>query len=392
MAVFINVKFAQTYTDGYQAMVDLSYFEKNRANVVFLLITLAVVLLLLYMVWPWRFALLLALWAGYVLWWPTSWLTKYIHRRGIAALIVVVVVLLLLSFALLNVTIIVVREIAQMAAGAASSNATLSEGLTNTVKLANPGLANAGPIATLIAGLATGGSIIVTTFTQTAGGVARNILVNIPLLLFQLILVFVLLIGLLTKGDVIVNDFKSVAPPKYRSLVNRFLDHLNPIYYNFFVIYAVVAVLCGILAAVIYGLIGVPYFVTFAIFIVFVGLIPSIGRALIYIPLAIWLMIQGQTVQGLLVLIVSIVIFELIVRYILQPRWMERTAKIPRVLTLIAFTFALASFGIVGFAIGPAIMGFALAMWRTYKDILKEREEQMPAVAQASGSVKHSFS
>ena len=38
-----------------------------------------------------------------------------------------------------------------MAAGAASSNATLSEGLTNTVKLANPELANAGPIATLIA-------------------------------------------------------------------------------------------------------------------------------------------------------------------------------------------------------------------------------------------------
>jgi len=150
------------------------------------------------------------------------------------------------------------------------------------------------------------------------------------------------------------------------------------------VIYAVVAVLCGILAAVIYGLIGVPYFVTFAIFIVFVGLIPSIGRALIYIPLAIWLMIQGQAVQGLLVLIVSIVIFEVIVRYILQPRWMERTAKIPRVLTLIAFTFALASFGIVGFAIGPAIMGFALAMWRTYKDILKEREGQMPNTEQAA--------
>jgi predicted PurR-regulated permease PerM len=367
-------------------MVDLSYFEKKPASIVFVLITLAVVLLLFYMVWPWRFALLLALWAAYVLWWPTNWLDKYIHRRGISALIVVIVVLLLLSFALINVTVIVVKEIAQIAAGAAASNATLSDGLTNTVKLANPELANAGPIATLIAGLATGGSIIVTTFTDIAGGTARNILINIPLLLFQLILVFVLLIGLLTKGDVIVNDFKSIAPPKYRSLVNRFLDHLNPIYYNFFVIYAVVAVLCGILAAIIYGLIGVPYFATFAIFILFVGLIPSIGRALIYIPLAIWLMIQGNTVQGLLVLIASIVIFEVIIRYIIQPRWMERTAKIPRVLTLIAFTFALASFGVVGFAVGPALMGFALAMWRTYKDILKEREEQMPNPEQAAVS------
>ncbi len=368
-------------------MVDLSYFEKNRANVVFLLITLAVVLLLLYMVWPWRFALLLALWAGYVLWWPTNWLTKYIHRRGIAALIVVIVVAVLLSMALVNLTVIVVQQIAEMAAGAAASgNTTISEGLFNTAKLANPELAKAGPIVTLIGTLAAGGGVIATGFTQVAGGIARTILTSMPTILFQLILVFVLLIGLLTYGGDVVNDFKSTVPKKQQSIVNRFLDHLNPIYYNFFVIYAVVAVICGILAAVIYGLLGVPYFVTFAIFILFVGLIPSVGRAIIYIPLALWLMIQGQTITGLLVLIVSIIIFEVIVRYIIQPRWMERTAKIPRVLTLIAFTFALASFGIVGFAVGPAIMGFALAMWRTYKDILKEREEQAPAVAQASGS------
>jgi predicted PurR-regulated permease PerM len=367
-------------------MVDLTFLERRRDSVIFLLLTLAIVLLLLYMVWPWRFALLLALWAGYVLWWPTSWLTKYIHRRGIAALIVVVVVLVLLIFSLLNLTVILVKELAQMAAGAAASNATISGGLTNTFKLVNPEIANAGPIAALVAGLATGGSVIVTTFTQTASGIVRNIFINIPLLLFQLILVFVILIGLLAKGDVIVNDFKGITPPKYRSLVNRFLDHLNPIYYTFFVIYAIVAVLCGIIAAVIYGLLGVPYFITFAIFIVFVGLIPSIGRALIYIPLAIMLLLQGQTVQGLLVLILSIVIFEAIIRYTIQPRWMERTAKIPRVLTLIAFTFALASFGIVGFAVGPALVGFALAMWRTYKDIIKEQEEQMPSTEQAATS------
>ncbi len=365
-------------------MVDLSYFQKKPASIVYLLITLTVVLLLLYMVWPWRYALLLALWAGYVLWWPTSWLTKYLHRRGISALIVVVVVGVLIVLALVNLTVIVVREVAEMAAGAAASNTTISGGLINTANLANPGLAKAGPIVTLIESLATGGGLITTSFTQIVGGVARNILTALPSIIFQLILVFVLLIGLLSYGGTVVEDFKNTVPKKQQSIVNRFLDHLNPIYYTFFVIYAVVAVICGILAAVIYGLLGVPYFVTVAIFILFVGLIPSIGRAIIYIPLALWLLIQGQTITGLLVLIVSIVIFEVIVRYVVQPRWMERSAKIPRVLTLIAFTFALASFGIVGFAIGPAIIGFALAMWRTYKGILKEREEQIPNSEQAA--------
>jgi predicted PurR-regulated permease PerM len=205
--------------------------------------------------------------------------------------------------------------------------------------------------------------------------------------LLQLIVVFFLLLGILARGDLIVNEFKSAVPSKYRSIINLFLEHLNPIYYSFFVIYFAVAIICGILAAIIYGLLGVPFFVTFAVFIMFVGLIPSIGRALIYVPLALWLIIQGHAFTGLIVLIVSIIVFEAILRYTIQPRWMERTGKVPRPLTLIAFTFALAAFGVVGFAIRPAIVGFALAMWRTYRDIQKAQEEQASPVAQAaSGS------
>jgi len=366
-------------------MFDLTYIGKQRNTALFLLV-IAIVLLLLYMVWPWKYALLLTLWGAYVLWWPTVWLEKYIHRRGLAALIVIVAVGVVLALALVHITFIVGQQIAQIVASSTSSNATITSGLTNTVKLANPGLAKAAPTLALIGALAAGGSSITTVFTHTASGVVRTILVNIPLLLLQLIIVFFLLLGILYRGDTIVNDFKGAVPAKYRPTVNRFLDHLNPIYYTFFVIYVAVAIICGVLAAVVYGLLGVPFFITFAVFIVFVGLIPSIGRALIYIPLAIWLLIQGHTVTGLAVLIFSIVVFELILRYTIQPRWMERTGRVPRPLSLIAFTFALAAFGPVGFAIGPALVGFALAMWRTYKDIQKEQEEQAPAVAQASGS------
>ncbi len=336
------------------------------------------------MVWPWRYALLLTLWAGYVLWWPTIWLEKYIHRRGLAALIVVVVTAVLLFLAVIMVTGILVVQIAQLAASTANTNATLGGSLSESVKFINPDLARSGPILAVIGAVASGSGVVVSTFVQTAGGVVRTIFVNIPLLLFQLVVVFVLLIGVIARGDVIVNDFKSAVPSRYRSIVNRFLNHLNPIYYSFFVIYVFVAVICGILAAIVWGILGVPYALTFAVLIVFVGLIPSIGRALIYIPIFLALLINGDTILAFVVLIFSIVVFELIIRYTIQPRWMERTAKVPRALTLIAFTFALAAFGVVGFAIGPALVGFALAMWRTYRDIQRESEEQMPTLEQPS--------
>ena len=135
-------------------MVDLTFFEKRSSNLLLYIIVIAIVLLLLYMVWPWKTALILTLWAGYVLWWPTVWLEKYIHRRGLAALIVIIVTGVFLAFALVNLTVIVAQELAQIVAGASSSsNAQLSQGLTTTFQLANPDLAKSGPILAIIGAL-----------------------------------------------------------------------------------------------------------------------------------------------------------------------------------------------------------------------------------------------
>jgi predicted PurR-regulated permease PerM len=309
-------------------------------------------------------------------------LKSYIHRRGLAALIVLIVTGVVLALALVSVTVIVALQIEQLAASA--SNASINTGLISTFNVI-PGLAKAGPIAALIGALATSGGGITSTFIGTARDVVRQVLVSIPLLLLQLIIVFFLLLGILGRGDTIVNDFKGAVPLKYRSITNRFLDHLNPIYYSFFVIYFALAIICGILAAIIYGLLGVPFFVTFAVFIVFVGLIPSIGRALIYVPLALWLIIPGNTITGLIVLIVSIVLFEGILRYTIQPRWMERTGRVPRPLTLIAFTFALVAFGVIGFAIGPRSSASPLPCGELGRISRKSRKNKRPPSHRRAG-------
>ncbi len=90
-------------------MADLSFLEKRQSSLPFYLVAIAIVLLLLYMVWPWTYALILTLWGGYVLWWPTVWLEKYIHRRYLAALIVLIVTGIVLAVALVSVTVIVAQ-------------------------------------------------------------------------------------------------------------------------------------------------------------------------------------------------------------------------------------------------------------------------------------------
>lgn len=42
-------------------MVDLSFFEKRWSSLPFILVAIAILLFLLYMVWPWKYPLILTL-------------------------------------------------------------------------------------------------------------------------------------------------------------------------------------------------------------------------------------------------------------------------------------------------------------------------------------------
>jgi len=160
--------------------------------------------------------LILTLWGRYVLWWPTAWLEKYIHRCYLAALVVLIVTGVVLALTLVSVTVIVAAQLAQLAASASASTSSINTGLIGSFNLIS-GLAKAEPIAALISALATGGGVT-STFVGMARDTIRQVLVSIPVILLQLIIVFFLLLGILGRGDTIVNDFKGGVPLKYRSI------------------------------------------------------------------------------------------------------------------------------------------------------------------------------
>jgi len=58
--------------------------------------------------------------------------------------------------------------------------------------------------------------------------------------------------------------------------------------------------------------------------------------------------------------------------YIL-PLWVQRTGKVLQSLTILAFTAPVLAIGPLGFIIGPATYGLALALYRTYRDVQNER-------------------
>ena len=349
-----------------------TFFENRRYAAIVAVIVAVVIFLLLFIVWPWRFVLAFTLWGAFILYYPTRWLEKYVRRRGIAATLIMIAIFLIILFALLNVLFILRSEISTIAASSSGANSTLSNATGHVISGIIPFASNSSTAVDFSHNVGEGGSTIVQAFANLALQAIAGIITHLPSFLLYTIISVILIFGLLMKGDQIVADYKSAVPLAYQGIVDRFLGHLEPIYYTFFVIYVLLAIVSGIIAAVAYTVIGVPFVVTFAILIAVVGLIPIVGRAIIYVPLAIAFLIQGNIVQGLAVLIFSIVVFQIFISFFLQPAWVERKGKIPKPLGLIAYVVPLAALGIPGIILGPAIIGFALALWRTYRDVQRE--------------------
>jgi predicted PurR-regulated permease PerM len=109
-----------------------------------------------------------------------------------------------------------------------------------------------------------------------------------------------------------------------------------------------------------------------------------IGRALVYVPVSLYFLVIGDPIKALWVLILSIIIFQLIVGIYLIPLLGRRSrASIPKPVALLAYDIPFAALGLVGVVVGPAVYGFALALYRTYQDKRKEEDalaERPPSV------------
>jgi len=225
------------------------------------------------------------------------------------------------------------------------------------------------------------GSSILTAFVNAALAIVQEAIKSAPIFLFQLFIITLLVWFLLVNGDRIVAEFKSLAPRTHQTTVDAFLGHLDAIYHALYVNYIFAAVISAIIALVFFPLIGVPYALTAAFLMLTIGIIPVIGRALVYVPVSLYFLVIGDPAKALWVLIVSVVLFQIIVGLYIIPFLGHRgRAGIPKPVALLAYVVPFAALGLIGVIVGPAVYGFALALYRTYREKRKEED----ALAQLS--------
>lgn len=139
------------------------------------------------------------------------------------------------------------------------------------------------------------------------------------------------------------------------------------------------AVVQGMLAGIGYAFLGVPQPVTWAVVTALASFLPVIGTAIVWVPVAGYLLMDGHPVRAVLMAIYGVVMVTSLADYVIRPRIVGSRGHGHPLLTLIALLGGIEVFGLAGLVVAPIVMSVFVAAFRLY-----EREVRAGGVPGAS--------
>ena len=126
-----------------------------------------------------------------------------------------------------------------------------------------------------------------------------------------------------------------------------------------------VAALQGALGGVAFWVLGIGAPVLWAVLMAFLSLLPAVGAGLVWVPVAIYLLLQGSLWQCLALTAWGVLVIGL-VDNLLRPTLVGKDTRMPDYVVLITTLGGMAVMGINGFVVGPTVAAMFMAVWHIY--------------------------
>ncbi|MEX0409069.1 AI-2E family transporter [Aquibium sp. LZ166] len=141
-----------------------------------------------------------------------------------------------------------------------------------------------------------------------------------------------------------------------------------------------VAALQGALGGLIFWLLGIHAPVLWAVLMAFLALLPLVGSGLVWVPVAIYLLVSGAVLKGLVLIAFGMLVIGL-VDNLLRPYLVGKSTRMPDYVVLISTLGGISVFGLNGFVIGPMIAAMFIAVWDIF---VATRDSLEPEPARAA--------
>ncbi|MGB8543229.1 MAG: AI-2E family transporter [Candidatus Acidiferrales bacterium] len=191
-----------------------------------------------------------------------------------------------------------------------------------------------------------------------------TVLRNTAMFLFHLTVVILAMFYLFRDGDAIVARLREVLPFE-KAHRDRMINETRELIFASVTSSLVAAVAHGVLGGLAFGLTGIHAPIFWGVMMGFFSLIPLVGSALIWVPAAISLMVDGHVGMGIVLIIFCGVIVGL-VDNIIRPWMISGRAQMGGLVVFISVLGGISVFGMLGVVLGPIVVAAGASMLDLY--------------------------
>ncbi|HEV2835665.1 MAG TPA: AI-2E family transporter [Pyrinomonadaceae bacterium] len=133
-----------------------------------------------------------------------------------------------------------------------------------------------------------------------------------------------------------------------------------------------IAALQGLLGGMAFWLLGIPSPVLWAVLMAFVCMIPVAGSFLVWLPLAIYLMINGHWTKAIILIVWGAAVVSSIDN-LLRPRLMRNQTRLHELFVFFSVLGGISLFGVLGIVLGPVVLAITLGLLQTFQPPVEDR-------------------
>jgi predicted PurR-regulated permease PerM len=192
-----------------------------------------------------------------------------------------------------------------------------------------------------------------------------DFLFNIPNILLQLTVVFFTFFFVIRDKEEFVSYVKSIMPFP-RDLKEKLMKATREVTASVLYGQVIIGLVQGLVAGIGFFLFGISNSLLLTVLAIAAGILPIIGPAIVWVPVAIYLLISGNTFTAIGVTIFGIA--SITIDNFLRPIIVSKRIMMNSLLVLLGMVGGIILFGLLGFILGPLIIAYFIIFLELYRN------------------------
>lgn len=201
--------------------------------------------------------------------------------------------------------------------------------------------------------------------TNSAMNMLSNLILNFPTLFLEFLVAIFTFFFVLRDGDKFVKYIQSLMPFS-KDVEKKIFKSSRDITFSVLYGQVVLGILQGAIVGIAFFAFGVENALFLTLLAAIAGIFPIIGTAIVWIPVAVYLLVVGDAWPALGVIIFGAM--SSILETIIKPLFVSHRTKVHSAIILLGMVGGLFIFGFLGIVIGPLILSYLLIVLEIYRD------------------------